>query len=129
MTRTVIAAALAAAVLAGGTAYAAATDPQLASLEAEVRADEAAFEDLRESTDTRIRAITRPLFRQLLVPVTRCTDVAQCRALGANALDVLARPGPADSVAKEVHTLTRQLGSDAVQRFRRIAADLDALQG
>lgn len=116
------------ALSVAGIAYGAASDADLETLAAEFRADEIAFEQTRDDLDAIVRANTRPLFRSLLVPLTSCATVGDCRAQAAHALDVLARPGPADSVAKTLHTATRQAGAQATQILRRhIARAEDAI--
>lgn len=125
--RRLLTAGLVLALSAAGVAYGAASDADLEALAAELRADEVAFEQTRDDLDAIVRANTRPLFRSLLVPLTNCATVADCRTQASRALDVLARPGPADSVAKTLHTTTRQAGAQATQAMRRHIAEVEGL--
>lgn len=115
------------ALLAGGTAYAVASDAELLSLSDSIVASEARCSDSRDALDVVVRANTRPLFRSLLIPVVNATSLAQAQAQGAYALDVLARPGPAPSVTKTLHEETRRTGSTCIQGIRRALAGVDAL--
>jgi hypothetical protein len=73
----------------------------------------------REVLDRKVRANTRPLFRQVLIPVINASTLAEARARAQHALDVLAAPGPADSASKRLHTAERQATAEAKQVLKR----------
>jgi hypothetical protein len=73
----------------------------------------------RKVLDRKVRANTRPLFRQVLIPVINAPTLAEARARAQRALDVLAAPGPADSASKRLHTAERQITAQAKQALKR----------
>lgn len=110
--------------------FAVASDSQLEALLETVRAEEASFEQAREQTDVVVRDNTRVIANRLLgAAAMRCATVTECRAVISNARLELARPGPADSAAKTVHTVTRQMGAQGIQSLRRIQTRIEALIG
>jgi hypothetical protein len=73
----------------------------------------------RAVLDRKVRANTRPLFRQVLIPVINAPTLAEARARAQHALDVLAAPGPSDSAAKRLHTTERRITAKAKQALTR----------
>jgi hypothetical protein len=128
--RLVVSAVALLAVLGAGVVARAAPSAPRAPATAEVRAwledqQRAEQTDLRRWNrsravlDRKVRANTRPLFRQVLIPVINAPTLAEARARAQHALDVLAAPGPADSVAKRLHTAERQITAEAKQALKR----------
>lgn len=105
-----------------GTAYAAATDADLEHLAAQIHADELAFEQVREDLDAEVRAYTRPLFRDLMDGLDAQVNSQREHEAVAFVRSVLAAPGPAPSVAKHLHTVTRQAGAEGILALRRTQA-------
>lgn len=87
--------------------------------EATLKADLVSWEAIRGALDERIRADTRALFREVLVPITQADTLEEAKAAGQHAIDVLAAPGPADSAAKRIHVNTRRAGTEAHQILNR----------
>ena len=114
-------------VLGTGVAFAVASDDQLTELAAEIRAGEAECEAAREAADEITRANTRPLFRDLLIPVIEADTLAEAQDLAAHALNALAAPG--GGASKTIHTANRQMGSTCVQVIRRAANGVEDLIG
>ena len=130
MKRVVVAVAALLAVLAAGVMARAAPSALNAPSTVEVRTwledqQRAERSDLRhwnrsrEVLDRKIRANTRPLFRQVLIPVINAPTLAEARARAQHALDLLAAPGPADSASKRLHTAERQATAEAKQLLKR----------
>ena len=130
MKRVVVSVVALIAVLAAGVMAGAATSARSAPTTAEVRAwlgdqQRAEQSDLRRWNrsrrvlDRKVRANTRPLYRQVLVPVINAPTLAEAKARAQHALDVLAAPGPADSAAKRLHTAERQATAEAKQTLKR----------
>lgn len=113
-------------VLAAG-ALGAADDSELERLAADVHASEVLFEAAREDLDAEVRLYTRPLFRSLTDALDRQVDAPSEHAAIAEVRRVLAAPGPAWSVAKHLHEVTRQTGAEGIQALRRAQADIEAL--
>jgi hypothetical protein len=118
------------AVVGAGMAARAAPSPPGTPATADVRAwledqQRAEQADLRRwnrsraRLDRKVRANTRPLFRQVLIPVINASSLAEARARAQHALDVLAAPGPADSASKRLHTAERQATAQAKQALKR----------
>lgn len=127
--RPLILAILGSLLLAGG-AWAVASDSELEALLADFRADEAAFEAVRDDLDAEVRAYTRPLFRNLMTALDReVVDDAREQEVVDFVRAVLVAPGPAHSVAKHLHEQTRQAGAEAIQILRRHEAELEGLIG
>jgi len=83
------------------------------------RADLRRWNRSRKILDRKVRANTRPLYRQVLIPVINAPTLAEARARAQHALDVLAAPGPADSASKRLHTAERQATAEAKQALKR----------
>jgi hypothetical protein len=112
------------AVMAGGTSYAIAADAGTPERVAEYQADVDRFSAERERVDDEvIRPLLRPLIRDLLIPAREADTLEEARFHVNHALDVLARPGPAESVSKTIHTEVRRLGSLGLRALRRHVED------
>lgn len=118
---------LAALGLMTGTAYAAASDADLEALAVAIAGEEVACDRARADADAATRANTRPLFRAELLPIVRATSLAEAQAAGRHALEALAAAGPAESAAKTIHTVNRQMGAECLQGLRRAQARVSAL--
>jgi hypothetical protein len=128
--RVVVSVAALLAVLTAGVMARSATSAPSVPTGAEVRAwlgaqQRAERSDLRQWNrsravlDRKIRANTRPLFRQVLIPIINAPTLAEARGRAQHALDVLAAPGPADSASKRLHTAGRQATAEAKQALKR----------
>ncbi len=131
MTRRFVAILAFVAVL-GGTAFAAAdsTPPTpgqekawLQGLHAQYRKDTVAWNAERDAFDANTIRPLRHRFRSLLIPIINETT-GQARRDARHALRVLAAPGPAPSVAKRLHTKTRQFGDNALHLLNRHIGDV-----
>ncbi|MGH2966700.1 MAG: hypothetical protein ACRDMH_15150 [Solirubrobacterales bacterium] len=89
------------------------------------RADAADWDAKRDALDTDVIRPLRPLFRDLLLKIVNETT-GQAKADAQHALDVLAAPGPAHSVAKDLHTATRRFGDEALHTLNHHIADIEA---
>jgi hypothetical protein len=90
---------------------------------AQYKKDAAAWDGERDTFDHNTIRPLRHRFRSLLVPIVNETR-GQARRDARHALRVLAAPGPAGSVAKRVHTRTRQFGDDAFHLLNQHIGDV-----
>ena len=79
---------------------------------AQYKADAAAWDTRRDAFDHNTIRPLRDRFRSLLIPIVNETT-GKARRDAQHALRVLAAPGPKFSIAKRLHTRTRQFGDDA----------------
>jgi hypothetical protein len=131
MTRRFVAILAFVAVL-GGTAFAAPGSLRptpreekawLQGRQAQYRSDAAVWDARRDAFDrNRIRPL-RHRFRALLIPIINETN-GRARRDARHALRVLAAPGPAPSIAKNLHTTTRRFGVDALHLFNQHIGDV-----
>jgi hypothetical protein len=90
---------------------------------AEFEKDVADWESAREALDDDVIRPVRHQFRELMNAILNA-DGAEAKDIAAkHALEVLARPddrhAPTHSVAKNLHTATRQFGDVALKMLRR----------
>ncbi len=123
---------LASVAVLGGTAFAAADSLRptpgqerawLRGQQTQYRKDAAAWDRERDAFDANTIRPLRHQFRSLLIPIINETR-GQARRDALHAFRVLAAPGPAPSVAKRLHTETRQFGDDALHLLNRHLGDV-----
>jgi hypothetical protein len=116
----------------GGTAFAVADSkrPTVAEQKAwlqgrlaQYKEDAAAWDARRDRFDDRAIRPLRHRFRSLLIPIIEKAR-GGARRDARHALRVLARPGPAPSIAKRLHTRTRRFGNEAFHLLNQHVADI-----
>jgi hypothetical protein len=126
------AAVLALLAVLGGTAFAAADSLRptpgqektwLQGQRAQYNKDVAAWDAQRDAFDANTIRPLRHRFRSLLVPIVNETR-GRARRDARHALNVLAAPGPAYSVAKRLHTQTRRFGDGAIHLLNQHIGDV-----
>jgi hypothetical protein len=73
----------------------------------------------RRALDEEVRADTRALDREVLIPIIKAPTHATAQSRARRALEVLAAPGPADSASKRLHTKERRITDHAKQSLKR----------
>jgi hypothetical protein len=131
MTRRLVAI-LAFVAILGGTAFAVAdslrpTPAQekawLRGQLAQYKRDVVAWDARRDAFDRHNIRPLRHKFRALLVPIVNETH-GEAKLDARHALRVLAAPGPAPSVAKQLHTRTRRFGDEALHILNQHIGDV-----
>jgi len=93
---------------------------------AQYRADAADWDAKRDALDTDVIRPLRHEFRVRTQAIIDATTLADARSSAQDLRTYLAAPGPANSVAKDLHTATRRFGDEALHTLNHHIADIEA---
>lgn len=92
---------------------------------AQYQHDVEVWEAHREALDNDVIRPLRPQFREMMREIIESATLEEARIRAQDALDTLAQPGPAHSVAKDLHTATRRFGTEAKHILNQHVNDIE----